>query len=324
MNKSMFRNFNKSNVICAITMAGLVLFIGGCTTPKMLENRESIPPATLTPSEDANDIVSNTPDAEVTLPVDVSEVTVITVDGQEGDFPGFPKVKAPAIEYKVKKGDSFWKIGRMYGVGMKELAAYNNMDINKPLNAGEVLDIPPGGKLISKDEFIPIKSKKSPKKLSPKVANAKDGTYTVRPGDSLWLIARRNNTTVNKLTEANGINKNTPLKVGHKLILPEGSKAVKAAAKPVKDASLSKTDDDLLNDLIDNSKEVTTQSKGMVSSALDIDTESCLPHTIKAGDTWNTISEMYGVSVADLKKANSKIASEKEPKVDTVINIPES
>ena len=137
------------------------------------------------------------------------------------------------------------------------------------------------------------------------------------------------NTNVSKLTEANGINKNTPLKVGQKLILPEGSKAIKAVTenrrvkldeKPAKAVSLSKADNDLLNDLIDNSKETTNESK---KDQVDIATDNYLPHTIKEGDSWKTVSEMYGVSVANLKKANPKIASENEPKVGGVINIPE-
>jgi LysM repeat protein len=334
MNKRMLKNIVKSNFTCTFALIGLVMFIGGCATPKMLDSRGSIPPATLVPPGDANEIANNMPNdnADITLPLVATEEITISQDTiQLGDFSEFPEVKTETIMYKVKKGDSFWKIARMYGVGMKELAAFNKMDLKKSLNAGEIIEIPPGGKLISEDELAPIKPQKTVKASSTVKTSsiAKDGTYTVKPGDSLWLIARRNNTTVAKISKANDINKNAPLKVGQKLVLPEGSKAVKTintdkkvlvADKPKKIAPLSKADNDLLNDLIGSTEEAHTSKS---SSPLDIATDNFLPHTIKEGDTWNTISNMYGVSIANLKKANPEIASNKEPKINSVINIPE-
>ena len=318
MNKKMLRTLVKSSFIPAFVLTGLIIFIGGCTSPKMLKNRGNIPPATLTPPEDTKENI------------DIITPTIPENNIQQGSFPDFPEVKAETIMYKVKKGDSFWKIGRMYGIGMKELAAYNNMDLKKPLNAGIVLEIPPGGRLMSNDELTPLKTQKVSMKPSPKAADIKDGVYTVKPGDSLWLVAKRYNTTINKLADTNGINKNTTLKVGQKLILPEGSKAVVKTKnekdksllvnEPAKDGSLSKADNDLLSDLINNSNETGSNSE---STPLQLGTDNYLPHTIKEGDNWNTISEMYGVSIANLKKANPKIASSTEPKVGSVINIPE-
>ncbi len=325
MKKMMLRKFNKTNFICAFAFTGLVIFIGGCATPKLLDNRGSIPPATLTPSADANEIAANMQleNNDITLTGNSGEIT----DVQENNF---PDVKTEIIVYKVKKGDSFWKIARMYSVGINELAAHNNMDLKKTLKAGAVLEIPPGGKLNPKNELISVKSQKNAKKLSPVTANTGDGVYTVKSGDSLWLIARMHNTNVNELTKANGINKKATLRVGQKLILPKGSNAIKTvknkreilhANKQTKVVPLSKADNDLLSDLIGDSKE--TKSDETKSDMLEIATSSYLPHTIKEGDSWNTISEMYGVSIADLKKANPKIASAKEPKVASIINIPE-
>ncbi|MCF0160271.1 MAG: LysM peptidoglycan-binding domain-containing protein, partial [Bacteroidaceae bacterium] len=41
--------------------------------------------------------------------------------------------------------------------------------------------------------------------------------HTIRQGDNLWTLAKRNHTTVNKLLELNGINEKSPLQIGKKL-----------------------------------------------------------------------------------------------------------
>lgn len=47
-------------------------------------------------------------------------------------------------------------------------------------------------------------------------------SYTVRPGDSLWAIAQRNGIPFNALLEANGMTRETRLRVGQSLVLPAG------------------------------------------------------------------------------------------------------
>ncbi len=344
MNRSKLKNIAKSSFIYAIVLTGVTLFVSGCSTPKVLENRTNIPPATIAPPPNANELENNTVnEADITIPMSPADEIVIAQDTTtiqpSSEYPTFPEVKVETIKYKVKKGDSFWKIARMYGVGMRELAAYNNMDLKKHLLVGEVLDIPPGGKYLSEEERAPIKSKKASKaKVSkktaaatPKAVSSENGYYTVKPGDSLWLIAKKNNTTVSKLCQANNISKKTPIKVGQKLALPDGSKASPQTAKPAKSVSnqaapviaptkaneLSKADTDLLNELINTAP--ATQSSDQAANLSD----NFLPHTVKEGDTWTTISEMYGVSTDALKEANPSLASEKEPKIGTTVNIPE-
>src|SRR5690606_39599167 len=44
--------------------------------------------------------------------------------------------------------------------------------------------------------------------------------YTVKPGDNLWTIARRHDTSVTALTRSNNISSKGKLKPGHNLIVP--------------------------------------------------------------------------------------------------------
>lgn len=45
-------------------------------------------------------------------------------------------------------------------------------------------------------------------------------TYTVRPGDSLWLIAQNFGTTVNELVNVNNLSPNRPIYPGQRLYVP--------------------------------------------------------------------------------------------------------
>lgn len=48
-----------------------------------------------------------------------------------------------------------------------------------------------------------------------------DFTYEVKPGDSLWNIAKKFNLTVNTLSEENNLQKDSILKIGQKIIIPK-------------------------------------------------------------------------------------------------------
>ncbi|HEX7749390.1 MAG TPA: peptidoglycan DD-metalloendopeptidase family protein [Bordetella sp.] len=72
---------------------------------------------------------------------------------------------------------------------------------------------------------------------------APGGTYVVKPGDSLYGIARRNNVDVASLERANGISNPNHLTVGQVLTLPGGGAAAPAGpmgAAPVAPAASSK------------------------------------------------------------------------------------
>lgn len=233
---------------------------GGCRTQKVLRNRTYIP-ALNKPVESVDSTVAESiPELESPILPPVLEITpddfakgaAITETVVE-DLPPLPEVKSSPITYTVQKGDSFWKIGRSYGVSMRELAAYNKLSLNKPLKAGTKLTIPPGGQLLKKDidkalnqalsenktDLAPLKLE-APKKLdatpSPTTAKAEDGIYVVKKGDSLWKIAIAYNLRTKTLAEANNLDMKKPLKVGQNLIIPGGKSKVGSSSENTKSA----------------------------------------------------------------------------------------
>ena len=94
--------------------------------------------------------------------------------------------------YTVQKGDTLYSIANKYGITLKELKAINNLD-NDALSVGQLLKVPSGLSLVN--------------------------SYIVSPGDTLYSIAKKFGTTVNKIKEDN-ILINNMLSIGQKLIIP--------------------------------------------------------------------------------------------------------
>ena len=95
--------------------------------------------------------------------------------------------------YTVQKGDSLWVIANKYGITTEELKSYNNLTSNL-LSIGQVLKIPQG-------------------------KTSTENIYTVKKGDSLWTIANRYNTTVEKIKALNNLTINL-LSIGQQLKIP--------------------------------------------------------------------------------------------------------
>lgn len=95
--------------------------------------------------------------------------------------------------YTVQKGDSLWVIANKYGITTEELKNYNKLTSNL-LSIGQVLKIPQG-------------------------KTSTENIYTVKKGDSLWTIANRYNTTVEKIKVLNNLTSNL-LSIGQHLKIP--------------------------------------------------------------------------------------------------------
>lgn len=100
--------------------------------------------------------------------------------------------------YTVQKGDSLWSISNKYGTSVDALKKANNLTSNI-LSIGQTLVIP-----------------------SSSVPGSTEVTYVVKKGDSLWVIANKYDTTVDKIKSANNLTSNL-LSIGQVLVIPSTS-----------------------------------------------------------------------------------------------------
>ena len=111
-------------------------------------------------------------------------------------------------KYKVKKGDTLYRIARNYGVSVKQI---------KQANGLRVSDIKPGDRIV-------VPSKKTG--IARKGDNGNNNliTHKVRKGENLYRISRRYGVSVKDIRRLNNLS-GSFVKVGQKLKVPGGIKA---------------------------------------------------------------------------------------------------
>jgi membrane-bound lytic murein transglycosylase D len=109
------------------------------------------------------------------------------------------------VEHIVASGESFWTISRKYAVDMKKLAAWNGTSPRDTLSVGQ--------KLVVWTNQPASPSAGQGNGLTRKL------NYTVRNGDSLYLIASRFRVSVAQLVRWNNIDKDKILRPGQRLTM---------------------------------------------------------------------------------------------------------
>jgi LysM repeat protein len=124
--------------------------------------------------------------------------------------PPEPQPQPPAAtEHVVAAGDSFYSIGKQYGVSMKAIADANPGVEPTRLKVGQRLNIPAA--------TTPVVGATT---LAPVAADsASTQIYTVKSGDNLTKIANKHGVTVKALRSANNLTTDRIL-VGDKLKIP--------------------------------------------------------------------------------------------------------
>lgn len=188
--------------------------------------------------------------------------------------------------YVVQKGDSLWSISSKLGVSVSDIKKSNNLSSNN-LSIGQVLIIP---------------SKKSDDEES----KADENIYVVKKGDSLWLIAKNYNTSVDEIKRLNNLSSNT-LSIGQRLKIPNAITSNEITYTVKKGDSLW-----LIANRYDTTVNAIKDKNGLTSNNLSIgqilkipSTTNYITYTVKKGDSLWLIAKNYNTSVNDIKKLNS-------------------
>ena len=110
--------------------------------------------------------------------------------------------------YVVRRGDSLWTIAKRHRVTVTSLARWNNLNKRTALQPGQQLRVAASS---SPAHAMPVASLQEPDSATRPIA------YTVRPGDTLWEIARDHQVGVGELRKWNGLRAKDHLQPGQQL-----------------------------------------------------------------------------------------------------------
>lgn len=179
--------------------------------------------------------------------------------------------KVTAESYKVKKGDTLYKIARQFDTSPAEIKRLNNLKADK-VPVGRTLTIT---KANISPEYIALNEEMRLDRSYSSGGGSKTvrKSYTVRRGDTLSSIARRHGVSTKDLARWNGLKTKSRIHAGQRLTLQTRS--------------------------VSNKQRVAKSSKS--GSKKNVQKIS---YKVKKGDTLSSISRRYNVSVKQIKRWN--------------------
>lgn len=133
---------------------------------------------------------------------------------------------APAIAqhqgfyYTVQSSDTLPRVAGRFGLSTHQIAQANRISPAASLVAGSRLWIP-SRRSSQAQSPAPVTSKPRPTP-PPVVTPSPPGVYMVKPGDSLWKIAKAHGLTVEQLARINRLDPSAPIDVGQRLVVDTG------------------------------------------------------------------------------------------------------
>ena len=210
-------------------------------------------------------------------------------------------IKKKYMKYHVKKGDSVWQIAEKFGSDDHTIRRINGLSTHSYIYPGQVLRVPI--KLYQHKKTRQITTEKSVEPQTIKASSEKTfsekpdsekslisrfGTtlwkkYTVKPGDSLWDIAKAMGVSTDQLTKINHL-KNQRLQPGQVLFVPQ------AESQNNVFSSLQTKDH----------QQAIERIHQLQNEQLDID----YYYKVKPGDTLKSIAEKADVPLAKIAAIN--------------------
>ncbi|MCB1672521.1 MAG: LysM peptidoglycan-binding domain-containing protein [Gammaproteobacteria bacterium] len=125
--------------------------------------------------------------------------------------PGAGAREPTPTSYRIRSGDSLWRIAQRFGLRSGDIAAWNNIALNSLLQPGQVLILQPR-------DFV---ASGSPARLS-KLGRVR---YEVSKGDTLFRIARKFNVSISDIADWNNLDSTATIYPGQQLevVLPSSA-----------------------------------------------------------------------------------------------------
>ena len=171
------------------------------------------------------------------------------------------------IKHIVVNGESVYSIAKKYNV-----------------TEAEIFELNPKAKGLLQLDMVLLVPKNSKKKAEEKKSKVvpKGPAHKVESGESLYTIAKKYDTSIEKLRDANPQLDSDNLQLGELLALPKGIK------KQVEDKP----------------------SKAEVAKIAKLQSK-LQKHTVASGESFYVIAKKYNISVEELKKANPQVENDK-------------
>lgn len=207
------------------------------------------------------------------------------------------------VIYTVKKGDSLYEIAKKYNTSVDAIKRYNNLTTNN-LSIGQKIRIPCN--IEDNDDTV------MPKYIS----------YTVKAGDNLYNIAKKYNTTVDKIKRDNNLQSNN-LTIGKILLIEDTSDQStieecfgEEYEAPSSNITYTVQKGDNLYSIANKYNTTVNEIKSLnnlTSNNLSIGQQLRIPtnasgnitYTIQKGDNLYSIARKYNTTVNEIKRKNN-------------------
>ncbi len=155
---------------------------------------------------------------DLLIPVRVGGRGAVVFDRQIYSSGSFAKLRynpkkrsSQRNSYRVRRGDSLWKIARRHNLRVADIQRWNGMGHSSAIKPGQVLKLRKTTRVAKKKSRV-VKKKNQP-------AAKRKRVVTLRKGDNLWRISRRYQVSVADLERWNNLHSKTILQPGQRLVL---------------------------------------------------------------------------------------------------------
>jgi membrane-bound lytic murein transglycosylase D len=159
---------------------------------------------------------------ELRVPPGTADLVLAKID----EIPAYRPGRVVVVQHKVRKGDTLETLAKKYRSDVKNIMLANNMRRPEPLTVGKTVRVP----------LVEVPSDERPAATQAAKASAhKPETieHVVRPGDSLWNIAKHYGTTTQEIERLNRVTASN-ITLGQVLKIVPGAPPPQAKVEPPK------------------------------------------------------------------------------------------